>query len=58
MNVRRDMQTAGDLTESMETAASKMSPVRGAAVAPMAESAIGGSYGIVMLGIDSRRYRP
>ena len=53
MNVSRDTQTGGVFKVSIETAASKMSPVRGAAVAPRAENAIGGSYGVVMLGIDS-----
>ena len=49
MNVRMDTQTGGVFKVSIETAASKMSPVRGAAVAPMAENAIGVSYGVVML---------
>lgn len=52
MNVSNDTQTGDLLIESIETAASNMSPVRGAAVAPIAENAIGGSYGVVMLGID------
>ena len=40
MNVRRDTQTGGDLSVSIETAASKMSPVSGAAVAPIAPNAM------------------
>lgn len=47
MNVRMDTQTGGDLSESIETAASKMSPVSGVALVPMALNAMAvvmGSY--------------